>query len=259
MINLIVFSYNRPMQLHALLDSIKLHAKDIFKNIDVVYKSDKEFESGYELAKRSGVNFIREGNFKDDIMGCFKYEHTCFAADDDIFFKDIGDLTRTLWDFFTDDVACLSLRLGLNIKYCYSNDKPNELTEYQDFGEFIKWDWRSQQLDFAYPLSVVSHIFRTEEIKELSERENFTCPNDYEGLLQKHLKDVRPNIVSYKESRVVGVPANRVNTVTTNRNGLTNPYTIHDLNEMYLAGKRIDVTKIPDIISAQQEIEYIFK
>lgn len=260
MTKLIVFSKDRPCQLQALLDSVELHTKGFFNKITVVYKStNDEFKNGYELLKkrRPYVDFLQETNFKKNIIDSFELDYTCFAADDDIIYRDFN---RGLFNFFGDDTSCVSLRLGLNINYCYSNNKPNTLKEYQDFGEFIKWDWTKEELDFAYPLSVVSHIFQTKEIKEWSEKiGDFENPNVYEGKLQILLKEVKPYMVAYKESKIFGVPANRVNVSAANRNGLEFSYSTNELNDLYLNGQVIDITKIPTINAAQQEIQYVFK
>jgi hypothetical protein len=215
-LNLIVFSKNRPMQLQATIESSRLGC---FDNIDVIYKSDDEYKEGYEILKIRfpKVNFVEQTDFKKDLLGLFKYEWTCFAADDDIFY---GQFDKSILKEITNDVVCFSLRLGMNINYCYSNDKPNQIKNYEDKGEFIKFNWREQELDFGYPLSVISHIFRTTQIKALSEKEVYSNPNIYEGVLQRHLEGLQANIVAYKQSRVFGVPANRVNDTNANRNGL---------------------------------------
>jgi len=245
------------MQLQATIDSIELHTKGFFNNIDVLYKSDEEFRGGYEILKKRKpyVNFIEQTDFKKDLLGLMKYDYTCFAADDDIFYRDFN---KAILKEITDDVVCFSLRLGLNIDYCYSNDKPNKIKNCEDRGEFIKWDWRKEELDFGYPLSVISHIFKTTQIKEISELEAYNNPNIYEGVLQRHLEGLQSNMVAYKQSRVFGVPANRVNDTNANRNGLKYAHSPEELEKMYLEGKTINIDKEFNINSAQQEIEYEF-
>jgi len=186
-------------------------------------------------------------------------DYTCFAADDDLVIRDFNK--GLLVQFNDPDVSCFSLRLGLNINYCYSNDKPNTLKDHKNDGDFIKWGWRKEELDFAYPLSVVSHIFKTDFIKSLTERINFINPNTYEGTLQSLSGETKPLISSYKESRIFGVPANSVNESWTNRNGLKHGYTTKELNDKYLEGLIINVAAInpKDINASQQEIEYEFK
>ena len=254
------------MQLQALLDSIEINAKGVFSPVTVVYKADtEEYQDGYNvLTERMpwAAIYKRQDNFKDDIMSAISSgpDFTCFAADDDIVFDKFDEGLLKCFD--NSDVCCFSLRLGKNIDYCYSNDKPNKLEpEYEYTDEFLKWKWAEQSLDFGYPLSVVSHIFRTEFIKGLTDKISFKNPNTYEAVLQSLIQECAPKIVSYNHSKIFGVPANSVNDSWTNRNGLTNSYTTKELNDMYLNGKIIDVTKIKpeDIHSAQQEIEYAFK
>lgn len=254
MINLIIFSKNRPMQCQATIDSLPL---GFFDNVDVLYKADAEYEEGYALLKqrKPEVHFVEQTDFKENLLSLFKYEWTCLAADDDIFIEHID---KDIVNLIVNDVVCFSLRLGLNIDYCYSNDKPNKIKEYKETGDFIMFNWREQELDFAYPLSVISHIFRTEQIKDLSSRDEYANPNIYEGVLQKYLNELQPHMVAYRKSRVFGVPANRVNDTNPNRNGLTHSYTTEELNEMYLKGKTIDVARHFKINACQQEIEYAF-
>lgn len=241
------------MQLQAFLDSLRDNAPGFCDNIDVLYRSDG-YDKGYDIVKERhpNVKFHRETNFKNDLLSLFKYEFTLFAADDDIVYGKFGKEVLSM----VGQNACFSLRLGLNIDYCYSNDKANNLKEYVDLGDCIWWDWRKEELDFGYPLSVVSHVFKTEKIKELSEPLEFLNPNTYEGVLQKQLGKIDGHMIAFKQSKIFGVPANRVNDCTNNRNGLLYPHTIDDLYREYLSGKTIDVTKIPSIHAAQQEIDY---
>lgn len=247
------------MQCQALLDSVALHTS-IFDNIDVLYYSDEEYEIGYSLLKsrKSDVHFYREvGNFKEVLLPLFKYDYTCFAADDDIVY---GDFDKELFVAFLERAVCFSLRLGENIDYCYSNDKPNKCKTKDVYdNKFVVWEWKKEELDFGYPLSVISHIFRTKEIEELSKLDEYQNPNVYEGVLQQHLNKIQPYMVSYKESKVFGVPANRVNVSAPNRNGLEYPYSVEELQGMYIDGKIIDVANmVYDIHAAQQEIKYVF-
>jgi len=262
--SLIVFSKDRPMQLQALLDSIEIHAKGFFDNIDIVYfATDSKYEEGYELlmSRNIGPNYVKQTEFEDNIKSLFKMDYTCFAADDDIFYGDIDKEIFKVIDMEDKDMACFSLRLGLNLDYCYSNDKPNKLAPgYLTDGKFLKWKWAEQELDFAYPLSAISHIFKTNFIKDLTEKISFKNPNTYEAKLQSMLNITPPCMSSYKEGKVFGVPANSVNDSWTNRNGLSYGYTTEDLNDKYLNGEIIDIkSMVYNIHSAQQEIKYCFK
>lgn len=250
------------MQLQATLDSFGLHARGQINRTSVVYRaSSPEYQAGYDLlvARRPNVEFVAEQDFQEDIKKLLETgDWTLFAADDDLVF---GDFNRGLLSAIDDRTCCFSLRLGLNITYCYSNDRPNSVTDWKEDGEFIRWKWRNETLDFGYPLSVVSHVFRTSEIRQLTQNNDFKNPNEYEGLLQRYLQYCRPEMVAYKRSRIVGVPANRVNTSCQNRNGLAHPFTTKDLLARYLGGEIIDYAAMDysGINAAQQELPYVFR
>ena len=250
------------MQLQATLDSIEIYTRELFKNIDVVYlANNSKYRYGYRLLeeRKPYVNFIEETNFEEDIKSCFKMDYTCLAADDDLVFRKFD---KKLFRVFDDpNVVCFSLRLGLNIDYCYSEDKSNKINSYKKDGEFIHWSWRNEELDFAYPLSVVSSIFRTDFIKGLTDRISFRDTNTYEASLQALITECPPKMYAYKESKMFGVPANSVNASWTNRNGLEHGYSTSELADMYLEGKIIVIAGVraEDIHSAQQEIQYKFK
>lgn len=248
------------MQLHATLESFAAHDKGLIDESFVLYSSSSpEYQAGYDLLVKRfpRVEFVKEKVFHQDLKWLLDSQWTLFAADDDIAF---GDLDREVLEAITDRDACFSLRLGLNITYCYSNDKPNTLADWIEEGPFIRWKWRKEVLDFGYPLSVVSHVFRTSEIRQFTQHNEFRNPNEYESSLQPYLKYVRPEMVAYPKSRIVGVPANRVNVSCPNRNGLTHAYSTEDLLISYLNGDAIDLSKMDfsGINAAQQELEYVF-
>ena len=248
----IVFSKDRPMQLDCTLRSLKKNAPKP-DYLSVIYKASNEFyKKGYE---KIDSNLIEESIFKQNVLDSLLGDYTLFLTDDDIVFKEISYVG------FNEEVCCFSYRLGTNISYCYSNDRHNRLKNfyYGDKIKYINWDWKNEELDFAYPLSVTSHLFKTEFIKKLTEKIHFNNPNEYEAALQQFVSMSPRMMMSYVDSRIVGVPVNKVNTSFENRNGLVHSYSTEELNNMFLADQRIDFEKMDfNIISAQQELKYIF-
>ena len=246
-----VFSKNRPMQLDCTLRSLKANApKPDF--LSVIWKATSDgYAKGYAAMK--GVGMVQEGDFKKDVMDSIRGDYTMFLTDDDIVFK------RMEFVAFGGDVACFSYRLGQNIDFCYPMDRGCILRNGMLDGEFLKWDWTREELDFAYPLSVTSHLFRSDVIRDLTGRIGFSNPNEYEAALQSQLHRLPNMMESYRDSRIVGVPANRVNDYSMNRNGLTHGYTTDELNSRFLSGETIDFTRMGFLVrSAQQELEYKF-
>src|SRR3990167_5241609 len=163
MVNCVIFSKDRPMQLDATIRSIKINTQGFFDSIKVLFKPTNEFEIGYDIVKMEhpDVFFIREQNFREDVDFMLR-----------------GDFTSFL--------------LGLNIDYCYSRNEPNVLFSFQDREEFIRWEWRKEKWDFGYPLSLTSHLFRTKDLKRWTNGLDFKNPNEYEDRLQARLNEVPP-------------------------------------------------------------------
>jgi hypothetical protein len=266
-INAIIFSKDRASQLHLLLNSIHKNAPYIF-NLNVLYtSSNQEFEKGYEVLKEIcktnlwNVNFVKESNFKEDVMCLLKsdYKYTTFFTDDDVVFGSV-DYETIESSLQNEDVFCFSLRLGRNTIFCYSMNVPNQIVVSNETENTVSWDWQKSWYDFGYPLSVDGHIFRTKEIFKLSKSLNFHSPNTYEGGLQIYDTFPRHLMESYKTSRLVGNPVNIVNDSHPNLNGQKFKFTTKDLNDKFLNGVviEIDLMDFDNIIGAHQEIEYKF-
>ena len=99
---IIVFSFDRPLQIKSLLDSILVHIdEDIVVNI--LFKcSDKNYRESYSKLINnykkvtSRFNFIEQkGSFKSDFLNLIKKleirfnKHFLFFVDDQIIFRDI--------------------------------------------------------------------------------------------------------------------------------------------------------------------------
>lgn len=263
MLGLIYYSKNRAMQLQASLDSLEINTRGMFNDIRAIYvATDSDYQKGYDiLAERKPyLKMIRqEGDLKDLTINNIVHPYIMLAADDDIFYRPLAKNWRGM---MTDDVECFSMRHGLNIDYCYPLARANPLKRCEHLGEFIKWRWADESDDWAYPLSTISHIFRSDDL--ISRTKRISVPiknlNEYEGHLQAFVREARPYMVAWKKGGVFGVPANKVNDTHNNRSGLKYSYTIDELNKRYLAEEVIDIARMEfDINAMQQEVEYKFK
>ena len=264
MLGLIIFSKNRAMQLQAAVDSIKINAPKLFGSIDVIYvATGQEYQDAYDLfaSRNPKVNLVKQSeDLVDTTLKLIKNPYICLAADDDIFYKKVtNDWEKWMYDA---DVACFSMRLGLNIDYCYPMEKPNKIKKYDKTGKFIRFEWREQEYDWAYPMSSISHIYRTIDFINMCLRidKDVTNLNQYEAALQEFNQELPKYMMCWDHSVVFGVPANKVNETHDNNSGLKYPYTTENLNGMYLSNRIIDIKSMDfDINAAQQEIEYKFK
>jgi len=217
-INAIVFSEDNAAQLSLFLESVNKNAPDVF-DINVIIKhTDEEFERAYDCViydnKLKGVNFIEsDNNFKDQVLKLLKTDHdyACFFLDDNIIYREINTEGIIKQIESDDDIVCFSLRLGENTKKCYTLGAENVLSDIEDCGDFMKWDWTLHYLDFGYPFSTEGHIYRRKDIYKLTRKSVFMNAEDLEASLFEYTETFpRNKMVSYKESSLVGAPAGRI-------------------------------------------------
>lgn len=223
---IICFSKDRPMQLDALLFSMKQMIDDFDKiPIKVIYySSNDDFQKGYDklrgLAYCSKVNFIKETSFRDNLMALLskiKSEKVLFLVDD-LFFKNPLD-----WKSFSaldNDTYIPSLRHGTHLDFAYTVQKAQVMPKVQDVNGMISWQWSDGVLDWNYPLSLDGHLFKTEEIYTLFKWIEFNAPNSLEHSMQIAKKVfAKRKGIAYKESIVVNNPANKVQNENPNYHG----------------------------------------
>jgi hypothetical protein len=266
MIAAVVFSRDRAMQLDLLLSSLAKHARKVFDPLHVFWRAtDSEFRAAYELcaARHRSAWFVPDY----DLAAQMRYlvpslSPFTFLTDDSVLFRPLVGASplQILEDH--EDVVCFSFRLGRNTTYCYSMRHDQAVPEHEEvFGDVMLWNWAAADGDFGYPGSLDGHVFRGRTLRELLDDAAFTSPNELEDILVSRMAlPGAPRMAAYAESRLVGIPANIVNTTHPNRHGEQYPYDIAELNRRYLAGERIalDELDFSDVRGAHQEIEFRF-
>lgn len=263
---LIIFSKNRPCQLHLLLESIKLNSNNFFDLIEVIFTYDIDYKYGYSLLinRFNDVLFTLEKDFKQDTLLAIDsdFEFTTFLVDDTIYYNknkvNKPDILKTI----SNDVICFSLRLGINCCYSHPANLHYKIIDYICKKQFYLIDFRKQEPgDFAYPLSLDGHVFNTVLIKNIIKQIYFINPNTLEANLQVANSIIPSNIVFFEQSNIVGVPVNLVNNVFKNRNGLIYPISEKELNNKYVDNYVIDISTLDftNINGPHKEIKYEFK
>jgi hypothetical protein len=246
------------MQLDGLLTTIQRHASGVYAPPTVLYRSsDHEFAAGYEIARdeHPNVQWVGETDFKADVLSILTPDGlVAFHTDDDLFFDDVAP-----FDLLEHEV-CFSLRLGLNITYSYSLDRPERLRRPVVAAPRVSWDWREQASgSFSYPLALNGHAMRAHETRSLIEALDFSDPNELEAALHAERWSSRPRIASFATSCVVSVPVNVVTQSIRNRHG--GLHTPRELNDRFLAGERIAPERMAfnAIASCHQEIPFSYR
>ncbi len=271
MITSIVLSKDRACQLQLTLDSIFANLPDCF-SINVLYEySSSDFKEGYEKLIKEWpidyrVNFVKQNNFKENVLELCNEGHSyiCFFTDDDIVYSRIKEFDVDSL-FNTHDLGCFSLRLGRNTYMQDPYRKIGVVFPEQGYlsGDMVFWDFTTvnnspygKDTNFGYPLSLDGHIFKKEVVVPWMSEIEYDQPNALEARLQKKNDEMPVNMGCFVDSRVVNTPLNLVGS-SENMAGEFFGQSLKELNDMYLEGKRIDLSKMDfsNVIGCHQEIE----
>ncbi len=250
MIAAVVFSRDRAAQLDLLLRSLEWNGAGRFDPISVVWRATSDdYLRGYDAAaaEHPEAHFLREDGLSYQVRSLVRSAGEgalSFFADDDVVFRSVDG---TPADFLEEEeVLCFSLRLGRNTTRCYPLRRDQRFPDpaVVDAGRVL-WRWKGADGDFGYPGSIDGHVFRAADVERLVGNGNFSGPNWLEASLVREASALeRPLMACYEESRLVSIPANRVNETQANRFGERYPFPTAELNERYLAGARLDLDAI---------------
>ncbi len=239
-ISAVVFTKDRPIQLHALLESYFYYTANCAPLTIIYACSDSNYQKGYDELTIiwKNVVFIRESNFHDtlkSVLNSIDNEKIFFLVDDIIF-------TRSYNLSEIASVNCRkyvpSLRLGKNISFSYVRNRdiiPPDFLPYND--QLISWKWSVKNSYWSYPLSLDGHLFLLHELKILIDLIHFNAPNSLEENLQIFSPAYfKRGGISFSHSVLVNTPWNMVQTEITNKNeNISTEY----LLSQWQQGKRI--------------------
>ena len=265
----IVFSKDRALQLHALIFScLEKVASPV--PLHILYHTStpahrKAYNEVREIFSDNNVSFIKQNSdnsFRSNLISLLKSvnsEKIFFLVDDVLFIEDfdIEDFVK-----FDADKFVPTLRMGLNLKKCYTIQKDQPLPELiptiiKDEDK-ITWQWDHGVYDWSYPLSLDGHFFSTQEITTMIQLVDFSAPNTLEDQLQKFRRFfLFRKGIAYKKSRIVNIPCNKVQIENKNLYG--------DLHQDYLLkqwqkGYQMNFRSLYGFMneSAHQEIPFRF-
>lgn len=292
MIDIIILSKNRACQLDSCIRSI-YHNFPSRGEINILYRidnTDSDYAAGYEKLYREAKNtaiFNRESNFHDDFINLLKKSESKYIlimCDDDIFIRDLPEISvNNIISVKRENekIGSISLRLGENINFCHPQQRPVDLPKNGDriliedaindefAGKFettakietqiITWDWTQcyPHNEFGYPHNVNGNIYDREYLLNLCERVEFKAPNSLEAAMDANRDGTKPLMASFSETKILNIPQN---IVQSEGRTLCEGLSAAELNELYLAGNRIDNEKIYGISTnmCHNPIEYQF-
>ncbi|HIL94967.1 MAG TPA: hypothetical protein EYG51_03515 [Pseudomonadales bacterium] len=265
MLDLIIFSRNRSLQLYALLESIGKYFDPDAARLTILHRYDGDHCTALKevKAKFSSHEFVDELNFRDHVQGFLARPGQLIAfLTDDIIFKETVDVNQLSQLMFANpSVLAFSLRLGLHISKCYALGREQQLPagNVHPPNIFI-WDWRTAQMDWEYAFSVDGHVFRKAQLSAWANRLEYHHPNSFEEQLQacREIPGVPSIMACHVISRLVNLPINRVQSTHHNRCGnVTSDFLLQQWNE----GLCLDIKNYHQVLNrgVHEELELIFK
>lgn len=246
----VVFSKDRPTQLHALLASWFRHATDPVP-LHVIYKATtKEQKEVYrdvlDCFDAEWVIPIAQGNFRKDVISLLDVlscSRILFLVDDIVFIEPF-----TLGDFLEFEPLKFvpTLRLGRGLTECYTRSKPQNEPPYLEGivsnPRLLIWRWKQGEHDYGFPLSVDGQIYDRREIAIISKYSEFKAPNTFENALQVFNSIFKERYaVGYTKAPLVNIPLNRVQEEWDSRHGGMHQ---NDLLKAWRNGLRWDVASL---------------
>jgi len=273
-VGLLVFSFNRPLQLYAFLESVDRYIKGL-GSVTILYRiSDEKFEIAYQKIKQEfpHINFVRQNEinphdtFKKDVLdliGKMPHDYIIFGVDD-IVVKDFVNLSECIDLMEKTHAYGFFLRMGKNITDHYlldvSRNHDTTIPLYQEIEPGIcAWQFRCGKHEWAYPNTVDMTLYQKKDIESVLRTINFTTPNTLEG--QWYGASDFSNIgLCFEESKVVNIPLNVVQEMGHNKmffNKTKYNLAVDDLLKMFNEGLKIDLNPLFKIKNKAPHMDYL--
>lgn len=265
--DVMVFSYNRPLQLYAFLESFYQNTIG-FDSVTIFYRSDNDdFETGYMAVQRDFpqarfisqsrvaplkefrplvIRFLQDRNFAPS-------SYVIFAVDDIVvkdevnFEEDIGYLEQfKAYGFY--------YRLGKGIDYCYMNDHRHVIPGLKKVAnDVFMWNYEQGRGDWNYPNTVDFTLYKKEEILPAIKSIRFNFPNNLEGNWA-NIKPANKVCLCHEHSKMVNIPVNIVSPFNNRHN---QSYSAEELLHIFLfEQKKMDIAPLQKIENRSAHIDY---
>lgn len=226
LVDMIIFSYDRPIQLFALLESIEKYVIGIGE-IYIIYRvSSDEYDKSYHecISSFSDLKIIsiKQGlyprsDFKPLTFECLinsKNQYVVFAVDD-IIVKDYINLTECSSCIEKTQAHGFYLRLGTNIHKNYTIGIDTPIPFHTQINDYLySWKFKDGLGDWGYPSTLDMTVYCKEKILPIITALDFSSPNLFEGAwaikaigLDGTIPlDLEKSGLFYKESKIVNIP-----------------------------------------------------
>lgn len=264
-VDIVVFSFDRPMQLYAFLESTYRYL-DGLGEVTVIYRSsDNHYKEAYDQVQTTfpEVTFVAQGSapkqdFKPLLMNVLDHVQSAYIAFavDDIIVKKEANLSECIRLLEKTEAHGFYLRLGMHINYCYAWACPLQcppLTFITD--NVAMWKIKEGKRYWGYPSTVDMTIYRTDYIIRTFGSLVFTNPNTLESSWDRISGPLKKqNGLCFDESIVVNIPLNIVQDTCKNR--YMHEWDKESLLKKFQEGFKIDIQPLYGIKNNSAHYEF---
>lgn len=263
-VDLVVFSYDRALQLYSFLESLEKHATGLHKVFIVYRSSNDDHTQSYEIVKKRfpAMTYCQQGppsakDFKPLVLQAFGQDlanYLTFAVDDDII-KEKIDFTHCTRLLEQTGAYGFYLRMGLHLTHCYSLRGPQRVRSYTQVHPGVySWRFCDGTGDWGYPGSVELTVWRKSDLEQMLTKHPFNNPNKLEDVLN-YYADKKKSGLCFASSSVVNLPLNIVNE-TQQSNNQMNWMTPNQLLAKFRDGYKIDIDKLYKVKNRACHMDY---
>lgn len=244
-ISIIVFSKDRPMQMHAYLESLLKFSDAVQEMVTVLYCETANIRYEKLIQNFPGVKWIKENKFETDLKQIIADAggYIMFGCDDVVFTRSFSLKKASEYLRTNDQVFGYSMRLGGNIRPMPENLSSDDTV--------LEWKWDCVYQHYNYPWELDCTLYRKADVVRMTmEEENaIKNPNYYEAMItpdNRQMRITRPHMASNRQSGcAVVITVNRVQ--ETHQNGFDDsmPTDIDSLDRLYNdEDNTLDIDKI---------------
>jgi hypothetical protein len=240
--DLVIFSYDRPLQLYALLESIDQFVVNLDR-ISIIYRvSSPEYDKGYERVKEKfkTTQFFKQGDnpsqdFKPLVLKATFDSPNPYVmyAVDDMVVRDKIDLFEGIDQMEKTGAFGVYYRLGTHINQAI----PPSIKLKENI---YAWQFSAGEGDWGYPNTIDMTLYRKSDIKDLFTNLQYTHPNSLESKWALKRKTSGVGIY-YESSKVLNYPATS--------------HSVSELLEKFLGGFKLDIKPLQGYRNDSAHIE----
>lgn len=248
-VDLLLFSYNRPLQLYACLESVERLMSGL-STATVLYRaSDERFEAGYQkVAERfPQVRFLAQSkdtpkqDFKKLVLKTVQKTPSSYIlfGVDDLLVKDQVDLSTCTEALQKTGAYGFFLRFGTHINFSYQTGCPQKVPLLFPVGEKIfAWDLKKGEADWGFPNSLDMTLYRKKDLEQVLKKGNYKTPNSLESIWTNEYAPKEAIGLCFDHSKVLNIPLNVVHKTGNPNMEFATP---EELLTWFEEGKRMDI------------------